>query len=118
MLCQAYDSVGNKITNDPRFNAVFGKQHSENTLKIGNFTKNAFSRKKGLRAPATNRRTPFISNADTQRWTRHGPDGSGNADKREAKREENFEVFEAGRAKQVRAHTVSFVSTLFEIDSF
>ena len=31
--------------------------------------------------------------------------------------EENFEVFEAGRAKQVRAHTVFFVSTLFEIIS-
>ena len=30
---------------------------------------------------------------------------------------EKFEVIEAGRADQVRAHTVSFASTLFEIFS-
>ena len=50
-----------------------------------------------------------------QRCTNGAPDGP----KRRRRRnevEEKSEVNEAGRAKEVRAHPVTFVSTLFEID--
>jgi hypothetical protein len=49
--------------------------------------------------------------------TPDGPDGSGNADRQQRDVRIKSEVNEAGRAKEVRAHPVTFVSTLFEIIS-
>ena len=79
--------------------------------------KDDVSVKKRLRVPGTNLRTPFNGNADKQRQTPDGPDGSGNAEGRQRGVRLKSEVNEAGRAEEVRAHPVIFVSTLFEIDN-
>ena len=50
-----------------------------------------------------------------QRCTNGAPDGPTRR-RRRNEAEEKSEVNEAGRAKEVRAHPVTFVSTLFEID--
>ena len=46
------------------------------------FKKHEVFAKKHLRVSGTNLRTPFNGNADTQRQTPNGPNGSGNADRR------------------------------------
>ena len=56
------------------------------------------------------------SSATQTRSAGRQTDRSGDAERREC--EKISEVIEAGRAKLVRAHPVTFVSTLFEIDSF
>lgn len=50
-----------------------------------------------------------------QRCANGAPDGPKRR-RRGNEAEEKSEVNEAGRAKEVRAHPVTFVSTLFEID--
>ena len=72
-----------------------------------------FSRKKLLRHPAPNRKYPLTGGAEAHNGTPDGRDGNG--PKRGGTRKS--EVLQAGRAKEVRAHPVGFVSTLFEIAS-
>ena len=67
-------------------------------------------RKKGLRVSVTNRRTPLTGGAN-----KHQRGAKRATRQRDARLKS--EVIEAGRAKEVRAHTVIFVSTLFEIDN-
>jgi len=98
--------------------ALFNKQPPENTRKTRNFIKNAFSRKKGLRVLATNLRTPLTGRAETLQRDAERTRRKRRRRQTGRKRRLKFEVFEAGRAKQVRAHTVSFVSTLFETIKF
>ena len=93
-------------------NPLFSKEKRERCKK------NDVSLKKGLRVPATNRRTPLTGGAETHRRGARRAGRSGNATDRDETQEEKSEVNEAGRAKEVRAHPVDFVSTLFEIDEY
>ncbi|WP_298841718.1 hypothetical protein [uncultured Roseobacter sp.] len=93
-------------------NALFQKEKQERCKK------NGVSLKKGLRVPATNRRTPLTGGAEMHQRGARRAGRSGNATDRDETQEEKPEVIEAGRAKEVRAHPVTFVSTLFEIDEY
>ncbi|AEI95725.1 hypothetical protein RLO149_c038200 [Roseobacter litoralis Och 149] len=71
-----------------------------------------------MRVPATNRRIHLTGGAEMhQRGARRAGHTGNGTDRNEAE-EEKSEVNEAGRAKEVRAHPVTFVSTLFEIDEY
>ena len=78
--------------------------------KMGNSKKNAVSSKKGLRVPATNRRTPLTGGAEMhQRGAKRAT--------RQRDARLKTEIIQAGRAKKLRRISVNFVSTLFEIDN-
>ena len=82
--------------------------------KSENSQKTYFLKKRGCGSQPLTVEPP--SSATQTRSAGRQTDRSGDAERREA--EKISEVFEAGRAKLVRAHPVTFVSTLFEIDSF
>ena len=76
-----------------------------------------FSEKRGCGSRAITLEPPLPDEQRRSKGTPDGPDGSGNADRQQRDVRIKSEVNEAGRAKEVRAHPVTFVSTLFEIDS-
>ena len=72
--------------------------------------------KKGLRVGASNSRTPLTGRAAT---LRRGARRAGRAEthQRVTRRKTKIRGIAGGARQEVRAHPVSFVSTLFEIDS-
>ncbi|MEE4188265.1 MAG: hypothetical protein V2I76_07430, partial [Roseobacter sp.] len=80
--------------------------------------KNDVWRKKGLRVPVTNRRTPLTGGAEMHQRGARRAGRSGNATDRNEAEHKKSEVNEAGRARKLGRITVNFVSTLFEIDEY